>query len=316
MPIKRRRWLKLVPLAVAAFLAVFPLKATTIEVESDDEEIEASPTPAAQAPARVPAKPATASKASPAPASPKTGPAVQSPDTTRRVRVSDKVGFYYFVKAGYAADPGKLTAAGQVVGNMDYNTSYSTPKRTFIEMASDSGKVLAGDLLVVYRVQKPLEEAHSGSLGFRVENLAIVRVVEVQKRKCLVETVKTFDPFQEGDKVESYDVEIQRWKQAQIKKPLPAQPLSCFVVDGESEGGQKRFNQLDFIYLSAGTNQGVVEGQAFRLLKQTNAGVMEEPLRTPVGEAQVIFAGPECSTAQILTNSEPVEKGFLAEYKP
>ncbi|HJT23382.1 MAG TPA: hypothetical protein VJ873_02320, partial [bacterium] len=264
MPINRRLWLQAVPFTVA-LLAVFSLRAATIEVENDDEDIEAAPTATAQPSKPLPSKPAPATQTAPTPM-PTTQPKANNiPLTTKRVRVSDNVGFYYFVKAGYVTDPDQVPAIGEVVGSMDHNTSYSFPKRTFIETTSDKAKLMPGDLLVVYRAVQPIEEAHAGSLGFQVENEAIVRVVETQEHRYWVETVKSFRPFQAGDKVVAYETEIQRWKSAQIKKPLPAQTVTCFVAGGPEDGVQKSYNQADFIYLSAGTKQGLVEGQTFRL---------------------------------------------------
>lgn len=320
-------WLKTFSLT-ATLLAAVSLKAATIEVEKEDEEIDAAPTATAVPSNSAPSKPASATQAASAPATAKSAPVTQTapvpaanpnpaaPLATRRVRVSDNVGFYYFVKAGFVADPDKLPAIGHVVGSADTNISYSMAKRTFIEMDSDKNKPAVGDLLVIYRTDQPVEESHAGSLGYEVENLAIVRVVETQDHRDLVEVVKSFSPFVAGDKVEDYDNEIQRWKEAQIKKPLPAQPTTCYVAGGKEESLQKAFNQLDYIYLTAGTKQGVVEGQTFRLYKVTETGVMEEALRMPAGEVQVIFAGPDASTARILNNSEPIAKGFTAEYKP
>jgi len=328
MFIDRRFWLKTLSLAVT-LLAAASLKAATIEVEKEDEEIDAAPTVTAVPSNPAPQAPAAPTAPTPAPGKPSVGtqptpvsvvhPVVAAPAAppTRRVRVSDNVGFYYFVKAGYVtADPDKLPSIGDVVGSADNNMSYSMAKRTFIELASNKVKPAVGDLLVIYRTDQPVEESHAGSLGTEVANLAIVRVIETQDLRDLVEVVKSFSSFVAGDKVEDYDNEIQRWKQAQIKKPLPAQPLTCYVAGGVQESIQKSFNQLDYIYLTAGTKQGVVEGQNFRLFKVTETGVMEEALRTPVGEAQVIYAGPDASTARILKNSEPVAKGFTAEYKP
>lgn len=316
MPTDKRFWRLTAPLVVA-FLAAFSLRAATIEVENDDEEIEAAPTATAVPPAVHPSKPAPAAQANQsAPAPAPANPPNANSSVTKRVRVSDNVGFYYFLKAGYVIDPDKIPAIGHVVGSMDYNTDYSAAKKTFIEIDSDKDKLAPGDLLVVYRAVQPMEEAHSGSLGFQVENEAIVRVLETQEHRYLVETIKSFRPFQGGDKVVPYENEIQRWKAAQIKKPLPAQPLVCYVAGGPEDGVQKDYNQADFIYLSAGTKQGVVEGQTFRLWQVTDTGVMSEELRLPVGEAQILFSGSDCSTARILRNSEPIEKGFKAEYKP
>jgi hypothetical protein len=331
MPIEIRPWIKALSLA-AVFLAPFSLHATTIEVESDDELIQGSPTPSAPAPMppkQVPPAPSKPSGNAPAVPTPPMPPAVvpasqqapanppaQASVTTKRVRISDNVGFYYFVKASYVADPDNVPNLGYVIGSSDIDMAYSMPKHSFIEAASDKVKFSAGDLLVVYRTAQPVSDDRLGSLGYQVQNLAIVRVIETQTNRYLVETVKSFDSFQDGDKVESYDTEIQRWKQAQIKKPLPAQPVTCFVLGGWGQAGQLEYNQEDYIYLSAGTKEGVVEGQSFRIWKVTETGLMEEALRTPVGEAQVIYAGPDVSTAKILKNSQSIERNFEADYKP
>ena len=65
MPIDRHFWVKAFPLAAAVFLTAFPLRAATIEVESDDEEIAASPTPSAPVPVPSPSKQAASSLAVP-----------------------------------------------------------------------------------------------------------------------------------------------------------------------------------------------------------------------------------------------------------
>ncbi len=327
MPINRRWWINVVlPALVAASLTAPPLRAATIEVEQEDEDIAAPATPGAST---APSMTSTASPASAPPTAVPTSPAsaTTSGGTTvgvafeaapalHRVRISDNVGFYYFVKAGYITNPDRLSPIAHVIGSFDYNLSYSTAKRTYIETDSDQIKLSPDDLLVVYRADLPLEEPHSGALGFQVQNLAIVKVVDVQRQRYQVEVVQSFSPFKEGDKVEAYDTEIQRWKQAQAKKPLPAHPVTCFVAGGTQEAGQQSYNEEDFIFLTAGTRKGVVEGQTFQLRKVLETGLLQEPIRPLVGEIQVIFAGPDCSTARILHNSEPILKGFEADYQP
>ena len=232
-----------------------------------------------------------------------------------RVRISDKVGFYYFVSASFlVSDPAQIHSIGKVIGSSDESLNFSTPKKTYIELSSDINKVKPDDLLVVFRSVIPIHEPRSSASGYQIENLAIVKVVEIQKRRVLVEVKDSFGPFQDGDRVESYENEIKRWKQAQIKKELPAHAIRSFVLGGNL--GRQNYEQTDFIYLSAGTKTGVVEGQNFELRQLMNTGAMEEPIHAPQGLAQVIFAGPNFSTAQIINNNGPIQKSFEAIYQP
>ncbi len=237
-------------------------------------------------------------------------------ETSRqRVRISDKVGFYYFVSAGFlVSDPSQIHSIGKVIGNPGNEQLFTSPERTYIELSSDQTKIEPGDLLVVYRADRPMHETNSATLGYRVENLAIIKVIELQRRRMLVEITQSFGAIHNGDRVETYDNETKRWKQAQIKKELPSHSIKCFVLGGDSS--HQNYEQTDFIYLSAGTKAGVVEGQKFEVREITSTGAMEEPLHALRGVAQVIFAGLNYSTAQIVSNNESIEKSFEAVYQP
>jgi hypothetical protein len=332
------------------------LRATTVEVENEDDDISAAPTPVQNKviPQAVPQKDEALdpnlemegeakdvlSSSSPVPKNsptpekkklpletptptavsvvdqPKMAVSEKPVEASRpRVRISDKVGFYYFVSAGFlASDPSQIPSIGTVVESPGGDQNFTVPKRTYVELASNRNKIKPDDLLVVFRAVTPIHESHTGDAGYQVENLAIVKVIEVQKRRIFVETKESFRPFLQGDRVELYDNEVKRWKQAQVKKTLPAHPVKCFVVGGEVN--HQNYEQADFIYLSAGTKMGVVEGQSFDLREITETGAMEESLHTLRGVAQVIFANPNSSTAEILNNHEPIQKSFEAVYQP
>jgi hypothetical protein len=324
-----------------------------VELESDDEDISVSPTPSSasnptpkharevqQEKGSVGQKPAAPLRAqSESPAKGKTGelkPAQPSANAGAekgeipiepqlkgsgvgsvqpRVRINDKVGFYYFVSSGYLAPhPESLHPVAKVVGGFDSSMNFSVPKKTYLELSSSRESVKPDDLLVIYRTVLPVVESHSGSMGYQVENLAIVKVLEVQKMRFLVEAKETFRPFEAGDLALPYETEIKRWKQAQVKKELPSHPLKCFVAGGAFN--RENYNQMDFIFLSAGAKKGVVEGQTFEIRELKDAGLAEEGFHLPVGTAQVIYAGPNSSTAQILRNNEPIRKSFEAIYQP
>jgi hypothetical protein len=332
------------------------LWATTVEVENEDDDISVVPTPmpktsnpqvkpqndetmdadlkidaeskaALPSPTRTPVMNPTPLKKTllfetPIPTTVSTANPVisetlaNSPGSFReRVRISDKVGFYYFVSAGFlVSDSSQVHSIGKVIGNADYDLNFSTPQKTYIELSSDQYNIKPDDLLLVFRTVVPIHIPHSAGSGYVVENLAIVKVVEIQKKRVLVEVKESFAPLKDGDRVESYDGEIKRWKQAQIKKELPSHSVKCFVLGGDVS--RKNYEQTDFIYLSVGTKSGVVEGQKFEIREIKSTGAMEEPIHALRGVAQVIFSGLNYSTAQIIKNSESIQKGFEAIYQP
>ena len=230
-----------------------------------------------------------------------------------RVRMSDNIGFYYFVSSGYVTDdPSKIPTLGSVLGSFPEQIMYSTPQKVYVELSN--AIVKPGDFLVVYRTKNDIEEDHVGFLGRQVENLAILQVLEVQKTRCLTVTKECFLPYRNGDLVKSYNDEIVRWKQAQRRKLLPSQAIHCFIAAGKP--GQKNYSENDSIILTAGQKEGVVEGQVFKVRKKTSTGLLEEDVHAPLGEVQVFYAGPHYSMAQVLHVSESIQKGYEAWYQP
>src|SRR5689334_21245490 len=112
-------------------------KAATIETE-EDEDIAAPQTP-------TPEKTGMTEQSTPA-----ITPAEEK--STPRTRISDSIGFFYFVQSGYLVNsPSRVPEIGKVWGSSSDLPNYSTPQKFYVELSS-KGKVNAGDLLVVYRV--------------------------------------------------------------------------------------------------------------------------------------------------------------------
>jgi hypothetical protein len=183
-----------------------------------------------------------------------------------------------------------------------------------MEVDSDQYPVKKGDLFIVYRCEKEVQEPHGGFLGFQVENLALVEVVEVQKTRHLVVVKKSFKPFLPGDHVIPYESEVRRWKQAQVKKQLPSHPVLAYVAGLDSP--KTEYGSPDAILITAGSKKGVVEGQKFNLFSVREGEFDKEDLGIPVGTARVLYAGPDCAVANILSSSAPIQTGFKAEYRP
>ena len=232
-----------------------------------------------------------------------------------RTRASDQITFYYFLRAGYVVEGNdRIPAVGKVSETYDTQSIISTGQKIYAEIDQKKG-VKAGDLLIAYRLMvNNLKESQSGFSGDWVNNLGIVKVLEVQRKYCLVESIKSFEPFQKGDSLRIYNDEIKRWKEAQTKKILPPHEIHCYVAGGES--GRTQYSQSDFIVLTTGSKKGVVEGQTFEIRKAGTHGIFDEVTHTFIGKAQVFYVGLNYSMAQIVFSVEPIEQGFEAFYRP
>jgi len=327
--LKNLVWQVVLFLALGLILVAGSARAVTVEVENDDEDV--APTPMVAAP-KAPAKPAPAPVMKGKPKAtlnsiPKTQPIAQQPpipkaestQTTtpsgKKVRINDKIGFYYFVKAGYAvSDEEKVRSVGRVIGSMERRTSFSMPDQTYIEISPEKTEVKPGDLFVVFQFPQSLSEANSGFAGYWCQNLAVVKVLKVEKRSCLVEIKESFYPFKIGDQVKPYDEEIERWKQAQIKKSLPDHPVDGFVISPEP--GRDHLSQNDFVILTVGSRKGVVEGQVFQLREKWDRGIFDPALNKPIGSVEVFYAGPDSSMALIQYSHIDIQNGYEAYYEP
>jgi hypothetical protein len=312
----------------------------TIEVESDDDSVVPSPTAQASSGEVFSEKkenlsPVGPQRTSPTPTSipvigttkptetpvatafaqPTREPTVvKSKESMGKVRISDKVNFFNFVQAGFlAADPSQVNGVGTVV-KTEVLENYTVAQKPAIEVTSDNLRVKNGDLFIVYRCEKGISEPHSGFLGYQVEMLALVEVIETQKTRHLVEVKKSFKPFLPGDHVIPYESEVKRWKRVQVKKNLPDHPILAYVAGLDSPRTQ--YISTDAVLITAGTKNGVVEGQLFQLFKVREGEFEKEDLGLPIGSARVIFCGQMYSIVRIVTCSEAIEPGFQAVYRP
>jgi hypothetical protein len=318
MSIKKFLFRGLAVFSIFALGSQFPV-AATVELEEADEMVPAapakenSPKPEKAKPeAAPPVENVNSSPEKPiAPAAPRAQTAASQP----RVRISDKVGFYYFLKSGFlVSDESKIDAVGKVLGSFNEQEYYSVPNRVYVDLSKSQKSVKPKDLLVVYQVAESFEEPHSGFSGYWVKNTAVIKVLSVENQKCLAEVKESFYPFSDGDKVKSFEDELSRWKEAQVKKTLPDQPIKCYVAGSES--GIDNFSQSQFIVLTAGKQQGVVEGQTFQISETQDVGTFEPNLQSPQGLARVFYAGSNYCMAQILFDHKFVKKGNLAVYQP
>ncbi len=307
------------------------LIAKTIEIESEDDPV-STPMPALKP--RATSTPIAQKKAEPAntgkkaepvkvgktPVSPSSPKKTEAPASSKvaamgpRVRMDEKINLNYFLKSGYVVQEATdLVSIGRI-GALGTDLVYDKPKRCRLLLPSSGTLVKAGDLFVVCRASHRMVEKRSGFSGYWVRDLAVVKVLETGEEGALAQVRDSFEPFKVGDLLVPYQQELDRWNGARVKKPGPSEPVHCFVAGGDPV--HDYFSLGEVVVLTAGSDQGLVEGLDLRLRVGKRTDDEDEALGEPVGKARVLFAGPGYSMAQIVQNAIPIQKSFEARYEP
>jgi hypothetical protein len=224
------------------------------------------------------------------------------------------VNFNYFLTSGYAAnDISGIPAVGKVSGTPELDGSLSTAKSLYVTVPNDKTKLEPGEKLIVFGDGGALRVKDSGFNKRFIKNLAILKVREGEGRRYLADVLTSYDDISLGNPVKLYTGEKEIWDKAQVAKEFPTHPIKCFVAGGER--GRDNWNQTDYVILTAGTKQGVVEGLIFQL--------WEVPWSKNVkldgnarGFAKVFYTGSSYSLARIQEGSDSIFNGFEAIYNP
>src|SRR5579859_4140321 len=140
--LNNRWWVRVLSLVgILAWGWSTPLKAATIEMEESDD-IESTATPAAPTPTpsekgkTTEPAPKVGKSTEPAPGAEMEKEAESLPAEAAkpvvRAKISDQIGFFYFVAAGYVTDdPSQIPSVGKVSASTDEDLNYTTPKKTY-----------------------------------------------------------------------------------------------------------------------------------------------------------------------------------------
>ena len=224
------------------------------------------------------------------------------------------VNFSTFLTSGYAAnDISGIPSVGKVSGTPELDGSLSTAKTLYVQVVSSKTKLEPGEKLIVFGDGGPLRERNSGFNKRFIKNLAILKVREGEGRRYLADVLTSYDDIPMGSPVKLYSGEKEIWDKAQVAKEFPTHLIKCFVAGGER--GRDNWNQTDYVILTAGTKQGVVEGLTFQLWEVPwDKNVKLDG--TARGSAKVFYAGSSYSIARIQAGSYSIFKGFEAVYNP
>lgn len=234
---------------------------------------------------------------------------------TRGTGVNENdVNFSYFLTSGYAAnDIVGIPSVGKVSGTPELDGSLSTAKTLYVVVPNNKIKLSPGEKLIVFGDGGLLFEKNSGFNKRFIKNLAILKVREGEGKRYLADVLTSYDDIPLGSPVKLFSGEKAIWEKAQIAKEFPTNPIKCYVAGGER--GRDNWNQTDYVILTAGTRQGVVEGLIFQLWDVPwNKNVKLDGVSR--GFAKVFYAGASYSLARIQEGSGSIFNGFEAVYTP
>jgi len=236
-------------------------------------------------------------------------------EDTKHTGVNENdVNFSYFLTSGYAAnDIAGIPSVGKVSGTPELDGSLSTAKSLYVVVPNEKIKLNPGEKLIVFGDGGILMEKNSGFNKRFIKNLAILRVREGDRRRYLADVLTSYDDIPLGSPVKLYSGEKAIWDKAQVAKEFPTKPIKCYVAGGER--GRDNWNQTDYVILTAGTKQGVVEGLIFRLWEVPWSKNIKLD-GVPRGFAKVFYSGASYSLARIQEGSDSIFNGFEAVYTP
>ncbi len=236
-------------------------------------------------------------------------------DDTKDTGVNkNDVNFSYFLTSGYAAnDISGIPSIGKVSGTPELDGSLSTAKALFIAVPNNKIKLNPGEKLIVFGDGGPLLEKNSGFNKRFIKNLAILKVREGEGKRYLADVMTSYDDIPLGSPVKLLSGEKAIWDKAKVAKEFPTKPIKCYVAGGER--GRDNWNQTDYVILTAGTKQGVVEGLIFQLWEVPwDKNIKLDGVAR--GFAKVFYAGGSYSLARIQEGSDSIFSGFEAIYNP
>ena len=245
-----------------------------------------------------PAEPAAAQEVYPAAPEPEPMPAAP-PAEPARVHVSARESTGLLTADEYEA-------AASIVGRVPERVLMSQEDQVYLGIGE--GGVKKGDQLTIFRTRQKVYDPDTGRLlGYHVEFLGYVEVVETSAETSLARIRMSTGEIAEGDRV------------------TPRQPMPQDITlrpSPEIEGKVCYFPQRrvvmawnDFVYLNRGTNDGMEVGsplEVFRSGYTTEEPVRDERVQVPdrvIAKLVVVRVGERSSVALVTKSSTELKLG-------
>lgn len=172
---------------------------------------------------------------------------------------------------------------------------------TFYLRLKNPDEAAVGDLFTVYkRTRKVFHPVTGDYMGYLVNRLAIVEVIQVDKVLTTVRAVRAYGAVAPGDPVVKFSLPT-------VESSAPVSDSSDamgMVVELQSDMGMTLVAQWNVVYLDRGFEDGLKAGDKFEVVR-FGSGL---PPRT-IGEVKILSTEGHTSTALITKSTSRILKG-------
>ena len=190
-----------------------------------------------------------------------------------------------------------ITGDNQTVGNRMRLGQYDV----FYLKLKNPGDVAVGDLFTVYRRARKVFHPSTGQyMGYLINRLAVVQVVQVDHELTTARALQAFGPASPGDPVMKFSSSMSEEASA-----VPASgDVTGLVVDFQADMGLTLVAQRNIVYLDRGSEDGVKAGDRMELVRY-GGGL---PPRQ-VGEVKVLSTEGQTATALVTKSTSRILRG-------
>ncbi|HEY5627760.1 MAG TPA: OmpA family protein [Nitrospira sp.] len=163
------------------------------------------------------------------------------------------------------------------------------------------GEAAVGDLFTVFkRTRKVYHPVTGDYLGYLVNRLAVVEIVQVDKVLTTVRALRAYGAVSPGDPVVKFSLPVQ----GEPTSSSDASDVMGMVIELQSDMGMTLVAQRNIVYLDRGSEDGLKNGDSMEVVR-FGGGL---PPRT-VGEVRVLSTEAKTATALITKSTSRVLKG-------
>ena len=190
-----------------------------------------------------------------------------------------------------------ITGDNQTVGNR----MRLGQNDVFYLKLKNPGDVAVGDLFTVYKRQRKVFHPAPGRyMGYLINRLAVVQVVQVDEELTTARAVRAYGSAAPGDPVVKFSL-----PGSDEANPVPASgDVSGMVVEFQADLGLTLVAQRNIVYLDRGSEDGVKAGDRMDLVRY-GGGL---PPRQ-VGEVKVLSTEGQSATALVTKSTSRILKG-------
>jgi chemotaxis protein MotB len=193
-----------------------------------------------------------------------------------------------------------ITGDNQTIGNRMRLGQYDV----FYLKLKDPHDVAVGDLFTVYkRTRKVFHPATGRYMGYLINRLAIVQVVQVDDHLTTARALRAFGPAAPGDPVMKFSESMLPASDEPAAVPASGD-VTGLVVELQADIGLTLVAQRNIVYLDRGSQDGVRAGDRMDLVRY-GGGL---PPRQ-VGEVKVLSTEAQSATALVTKSTSRILRG-------